>query len=79
METMLEKLRVGFVPAYPPSEHSAPHVATLPAHLSTDSALGASFRSNSLLSGILAAAKLSHSALSLLALIPAISVNWTNL
>ena len=79
LETMLEKLHVGFVPAYPPSEHSTPHVAMLPAHLSTESALGASFRSNSLLSGILAPAKLSRSALSLLALIPAISVNWTDL
>lgn len=79
METVLEKLHVEFVPAYPLSEHSAHRFGPLPTDLAPDSSLGASFHSNSLPPGTLAPAKLSHNGLSLLGLFPAIPLNWTNL
>lgn len=75
MKTVLEKLHVEFVTAYPAVRAHRSSCHPITTNVSTDSLLGASFHYSSLPPGTLAPAKLSHRHLLFWAFYPAIPLN----
>lgn len=78
MKTVLEKLHVEFVTAYPAVRAHRSSCHPITTNVSTDSLLGASFHYSSLPPGTLAPAKLSHRHLLFWAFYPAIPLNWNH-